>query len=104
GAVLTIATTNYSARPWCRTELLIAKEQRKPVVVVDGLQGIEVRSFPYLGNVPLLAWKEGSAGRAIDLLLKELLRQIHVSCFLEATKRKSDHVLTTDPELATMVR
>lgn len=53
-SLLVVLTDNYASREWCKTEVLLAKEQQRPIVVVDALQHYEVRSFPYLGNVPAI--------------------------------------------------
>jgi hypothetical protein len=103
-AVLVLETNSYSSRPWCRREVLFAKLHGRPVVVVDGLQGLDLRSFPYAGNVPVVAWSEGGAPRAVDLLLKEQLRQLHVTRVLERQKQAGDRILSVPPELATVVQ
>ena len=101
-AVLVLGTTNYSSRPWCRREVLIAKQFGRPIVVIDGLQGVDVRSFPYLGNVPVLAWGADGARRAVDLLLKELLRIEHTKRVLERQALSGDAILASSPELLTL--
>jgi len=103
-AVLVLATTNYSSRPWCRREVLLAKQHARPVVVIDGLHALDTRSFPYIGNVPVIAWGHGGARRAVDLLLKEYLKQLHVMKLLERQRLGEECVLPVPPELATIVR
>ena len=102
--LLVIATRNYSSRPWCRKELLLAKRHQRPFVIVDALEGLDPRSFPYGGNVPVLRWREGCAERAVDLVLKETLRHFHVRLLLTGQARDGDVVLTSSPELTTVVR
>ena len=102
-ALLVLATDSYSSRTWCRREILIAKEHRCPIVVVDALQGLDRRSFPYAGNVPAIRWTPGGAERVVDLLLKETLRHWHTELVLDATKGNGDSILTSAPELATVV-
>src|SRR5712671_1250460 len=51
----------------------------------------------------MLAWSHGGAQRAVDLLLKEQLRHLHVSKLLERSRKPGDCVLTAPPELTTMV-
>ena len=103
-ALLALVTRNYSSRSWCRNEMLIAKRNQCPLVVVDAQEGVEARTFPYSGNTPRIRWSESGAAAAVDLLLKETLRQKHARLVLERGKRKSDHVLTTSPEPTTVVR
>lgn len=102
-ALLVLATRHYSSRPWCRRELLLAKQHGNPIVVVDALEGLDLRSFPYAGNVPELRWSEGGAERVVDLLLKETLRALHTRLALRAIANSDDVVLTNPPELATIV-
>jgi hypothetical protein len=49
-AILAWQSDEYSSRPWCNIELLVAKECLRPIVVVLGIKEGEERSFPYLGN------------------------------------------------------
>ena len=51
-ALLVVLTDDFAGSEWCRREVLTAKRLRVPVVVVDALEAGELRSFPYLGNVP----------------------------------------------------
>ena len=101
-ALLAVLTDSFSSRSWCRREVLLAKHFQRPVVVVDAIQEREVRSFPYLGNVPLVRWK-GDAQEVIDLLLREALRQAYAAVSLEQRKRAGDVVLPVGPELLTLV-
>ena len=55
-SLLCVLTDNYSTREWCRKEIILAKQHQRPVVVVAAFSRQEVRSFPYLGNVPVLRW------------------------------------------------
>ena len=49
-----IYTDSYSSREWCRREVMEAKRRGAPMLVVDCLQEVDERSFPYLGNVPVV--------------------------------------------------
>ena len=102
-AVLAILTSSYSSRPWCRREILYAKKYSRPFVVVDALDSIDLRTFPYIGNSAMLAWKDSGAQRAVDLLLKEQLRHLCVTGLLKASGRPDDSVLPSPPELSTVV-
>ena len=101
-ALLAVLTDSYSSRSWCRREVLLAKHFQRPVVVVDAVQEREVRSFPYVGNVPVVRWK-GDAQEVIDLLLREALRQAVAAESLEKRKQPDDVVLPAGPELVTLV-
>ena len=101
-ALMSVLTDSYSSREWCREEILLAKEYQRPVVVVDALQAVEVRSFPYSGNVPVIRWR-GDPEPVLNLLFKEALRQLHVKLILEQQKQGDDIILTTSPELVMVV-
>lgn len=101
-SLLVVLTDNYASREWCRTEVLLAKEHQRPIVVADALQQYEVRSFPYLGNVPVIRWVPGQPYDAIDLVVKESIRQLYTRLFLGRCSTPSDSILVRPPELATI--
>jgi len=101
-ALLCVLTDAYSSREWCRKEILLAKERQRPVVVVDALQSLEMRSFPYGGNVPVIRWLEVPE-LTLNLLFKETLRQLHAKLVLEKLKQPGDFVLPISPELVMVV-
>ena len=101
-SLLAILTDNYSSREWCREEVMLAKEHQRPIVVVDALMTHEVRSFPFLDNVPKLRWN-GNTQAGIDLLLKETLRHLHTKAVLESSKQPGDTVFLRPPEPATLL-
>lgn len=100
-ALLVVLTDNYATREWCRREVLMAKEQGRPAAVIDALSGYEVRSFPYLGNLPTVRW-DGDPAKGVDLLLKEMLRQLHAGIVLQSEDANEVRFLRP-PELATLV-
>jgi hypothetical protein len=67
--LLAIRTDSFASRDWCRTEALIAKITRLPVVVVDALERFEPRGFPYLGNAPTVRWQADDTSAALQELL-----------------------------------
>ena len=87
-----VLTDNYATREWCRTEVILAKEHDRPIVVVNALESHEIRSFPYIGNVPVIRWIKGSPYGPIDLLLKETVRQHHTRLYLEQQKQDNDEI------------
>ena len=101
-ALLAVLTDSYSSRSWCRREVLLAKHFQRPVVVVDAVQEREIRSFPYVGNVPVVRWK-GNVQEVIDALLREALRQAYADENLRRRTRADEVVLPTVPELLTLV-
>jgi hypothetical protein len=54
GVFLALVTDAYHTRPWCHWELLRAKEMQRPIVIWDRSERGILRSFPYLGNVPVI--------------------------------------------------
>jgi hypothetical protein len=72
--LLVLQSDAYSSRPWCRREVLLAKQLQCPIVVVNALEHNERRSFPYLGNVPVIRWAGNNQREVIDLALLEYLR------------------------------
>jgi hypothetical protein len=70
GALLGILTDAYHSRPWCMWELLTAKEFESPIVLWDLSHRGTFRSFPYLGNVPVIRTPDVryQPGQAMDRL------------------------------------
>jgi hypothetical protein len=101
-SLLAILTDNYSSREWCREEIMLAKEHERPIVVIDALTNREVRSFPFLENVPKLRWN-GSPQPGVDLLLKETLRHLHIRGVLESFKQPGDTIFLRPPEAVTLL-
>lgn len=101
-AVLVVLTESYSQRTWCRKEVLLAKKEGRPLVVLDALKGCDRRSFPYLGNVPVISWDDNAPQRAIDLLMKEWLRRLYAQLLLAAKSKPEDVRFSAMPELATL--
>jgi hypothetical protein len=101
--LVAVVTDRYSSREWCRREALTAKVAGSPMVVVDALEGKEPRSFPYLGNVPTIRWRDepGMARRVIILAVGEALRFTHRLESLRTSAGEGDHVLGAPPELLT---
>lgn len=118
-SLLCVLTDNYSTREWCRKEIILAKQHQRPVVVVAAFNRQEVRSFPYLGNVPVLRWpcihpdkseaekaaiNRAAATAAVDLLLKETLRALHATRLLEGAAQAGDRISARPPELLSLLR
>lgn len=101
-ALLVLSTQTFSTRSWCRKEVLLAKKLGRPMMVVDALNGLNQRAFPYLGNVPVLDWHPGAEEEAVDLLLKEVLRHTLTRWSLARHARPGDVVLPGAPEVLTV--
>src|SRR6266542_618808 len=75
-AIIVFLSDKYSSREWCRIEVIVAKRNKSPLVVVYNLDIGEKRSFPYLGNVPTIRYKENSFTDIIDLALYQVLNNL----------------------------
>ena len=54
--MIAVQTDTYSSREWCRWEVIEAKRRGAPIVVANAVKRGEARSFPYLGNVPVVGF------------------------------------------------
>jgi len=107
-ALVVFHTDEYSAREWCRIEVLVAKRNKCSIVVVHDIKNGEKRAFPYLGNTPTITLQENeteSFYEIINLTLYqvlnnlfqlELLESFHKEFPLEGTEYIS---ITSPPEL-----
>lgn len=105
--MLAFQTDQYSSRPWCRREVLTAKQLGAHLLVVDALKSGEARSFPYGGNVPTVRWgfsddSDVDALRVIDRAVLEALRFKHNRLVLEALAEPNEIVLPVPPEALTL--
>lgn len=107
-ALVVFRTDEYSAREWCRREVLIAKRQKSPIVVLDLLRDGEKRAFPYLGNMPTTTLLEDETlgfHRVISLTLYQVLTNLYQLRLLNSYKDLSSEtdadfsVLSSPPEL-----
>ncbi|MBI1381949.1 MAG: TIR domain-containing protein [Planctomycetaceae bacterium] len=100
--VLAVVTDSFSAREWCRREVLEAKRARRPLFVVDDIRGGEVRMFPYLGNAPRVRWESGGAPSVITKTVLAALRHRHHIAVNRSRARTTDLVMGGAPELLTV--
>lgn len=97
-ALLAVQTDSYASREWCRLEVLEAKRQHVPIVVLSAVQQREARSFPYMGNVPVVRWHdETSLPAVVGALLGEVLRARYFPRRVEAICRY--HVLSPEKQV-----
>ncbi|MFN9292513.1 MAG: toll/interleukin-1 receptor domain-containing protein, partial [Planctomyces sp.] len=113
--VIAILTDHYTSRPWCLEEILQTKtlQQRGPLVVIDALESGEPRSFPWLGNAPVVVWKpQQTAGTCRTILwqsVREALRFHLNSLLLQQTAAQLPpttrvNVLPSSPEPADLTK
>ena len=109
GVLLAIRGDAYSSRSWCQRELLTAKRNGVPTVIVDVLRKGEKRSSPYSGNAPTIVWNPEvpTANQAADIVLRAMVEWLRSTYFLreaERIKRIAElpidsNVLPRSPEL-----
>ena len=108
-ALLAVHTDAYASREWCQLELLVAKRHHVPIVVLSAVEGREARSFPYMGNVPVVRWHgETSLPDVVGALLTEVLRDRYFPRRVERICAYHDisserHVFAYPPELLTVL-
>lgn len=104
-AMVVFHSDEYAAREWCQIEVLTAKRYKSPIVVVHNISVGELRSFPYLGNVPTIKLNEANFSQIIDLTLYQILLNIFQRENLKrikalyVPKRFESIELTSPPEL-----
>ena len=81
--IVVFQTDAYSSREWCRKEVILAKRYKVPIVVVNAIEHVERRSFPYLGNVLVMRWKEN-----FDFIITQALSQVLYQVFTEIVLQK----------------
>lgn len=96
---------SYSSSQWCRREVVEAKRHGIPMIVLDCLQDMDPRMFPYLGNVPVIRvdpeqgcpWAE----RVVTVLLEEVFRDLLWKCRVAPFEHEDAGVAFTSrkPEL-----
>ena len=108
-ALLAIQTDSYASREWCRLEVLEAKRRHVPIVVLSAVNAGETRSFPYIGNTPVVRWSdETSLPLVVRALLGEVLRDRYFPKRVEGICKRHGidpkrQVFSYPPELVTML-
>lgn len=74
-AVIAIHSDSYSSREWCRREIIEAKRWNVPLVIANCISDVDERSFPYLGNVPVVRLNLRGSSR-IDYVVSRLLDEV----------------------------
>jgi hypothetical protein len=94
--LIILETNTYSEREWCRIEALAGKKNKIPCVVVNLINGLVRRHFPYLGNTPLIKFND-NWNDIINILLRSALNQYYQEQLLAEIKNKVNSNLTTLP-------
>ena len=95
-AVVAVHTDSYSSREWCRREIIEAKRWNVPMIVVNCIRDVDERSFPYMGNVPIVRMNPSKIDRiemVIGRLLDEVFKDFLWRCRIELTGEASPEVL-----------
>lgn len=81
-AMLALRTDLYSSREWCQREVVIAKTQGMPVIMMDAIGIGEERGSFLMDHVPRIAvrkagggWQRPDVYRALNLLVDECLKR-----------------------------
>jgi len=107
--LLAFQTDAYSTREWCRREILMAKESAIPMVVVNSLQALEKRAFPYMANVPTVTMQSSDDfQKVIFHLLLETIRvryqKSFITYYMALFFQDTDYTLLSNaPELLNLV-
>jgi TIR domain-containing protein len=82
-ALLCIRSDLYTSREWCQREVLIAKRNGMPVVIIDALCNGEDRGSFLMDHVPRIParkehgnWNENDIYRALGLLVDESFKRV----------------------------
>jgi hypothetical protein len=106
-ALVVFQSDSYSDREWCRIEVLTAKAEGCPIVIVNAIQNGEKRAFPYLGNYPSIRFKENYQS-IIDLTLEQVLFNKYTRFFLDSLTDlyniQTDRILSNAPELFNFIQ
>jgi hypothetical protein len=104
--LLAVVTPQYVNRPWCRRELLAAKQLGCPIVVVNAQDPDLARAFPYLGNVPWVQWRNEPTqidhiieAATFEFLRDEYVRIVLADHTLLDEQLQHAHIVTRPPEL-----
>ena len=98
--MIAVVTNKWSSREWCRREVLEAKDARRPILVVDHITDEKPRLFPYLGNAPVMRWRDRHSARvAVTFAVREALRYRFNVASLQSFAEANDVIFGTKPEL-----
>ena len=101
-----IESDSYSEREWCRIEAISGKSNNVPSILVNILNGVATRTFPYLGNMPKIRFN-GNWDEVIILLLRTALDQYYQQKYLKQLVENNDlqktSVIPFPPELMNLI-
>lgn len=107
-ALVAFQSDTYAEREWCRIEVLEAKREGCPVVVVNAVQSREQRTFPYIGNYPSVRYSSNNLHEIIDLALAQVLlktySELHLVAIANMYDVKHRRILSSSPELFNFIQ
>ncbi len=95
--MVVIFSNAYSSREWCVKEILRAKKNKIPLIVVFAVTGEIDRIFPYIGNVPATLYRD-DWNPVINLLLKTTLYNRCQNKLLDKLKGEDMEILPFMPD------
>lgn len=95
--MVVIFSNAYSSREWCLKEILRAKKNKIPLIVVFAVTGDIDRTFPYIGNVPATQF-HNDWNPVINLLLRTTLYNKYQNMLLEKLKGDNMEILPFIPD------
>jgi hypothetical protein len=87
--LLVVWTDRLLDSRWCQYEILEARRQQRPLLVLEALSRQAARIFPFLTNMPVVRWRDNPA-EVLSALLLELVRTRHIRALF-------DSLCTSDP-------
>lgn len=105
--MVAIYTDSYSSRAWCQREVIEAKRTGNPMLIVNCIDKIDERVFPYLGNVPAIRMDPKNVDNIEDifpLLLEEIFKYYLWNCRIYELQKLNPEVffISRSPELLTL--
>ncbi len=110
--VIVVDSDQFSTRYWCQWEVLVSKQQQRPLVVVDALRHGVRRRFPYTANTPTLRWEPDRVDdpampvKVLAEALREALLDEHTKLLFTAIKHAGfaahSHAFARVPEAASL--
>lgn len=76
--VFVVWTDRLLDSPWCQFEIIEARANQRPMLILDALTKQASRVFPFFGNMPIVRWANNPSA-VVSALLLELIRADHLS-------------------------
>lgn len=85
--LLLLNSDTYSSREWCQREIIAARNNECPYVVVSLINNVSDRIFPYMGNAPCIRYND-NWDEVLLLLLKTATWNIYGKKYLDFIKEQ----------------